>query len=133
MSAIDVQALLVSHAPHAPQRLRARVAELAPQPRRSRRMLVVVPVAVALAVAAAIVHGIVGSGTPKVAVQHGFAQQSLGRVKAGAPTWSAATPAVGAGTDTVLAPSIGGSGSRLQHTEASLQVRVADVKRLGTV
>lgn len=132
MSAIDVQALLVSHAPSAPQRLRARVAELAPAPRnRSRRLVfVVVPVAVALAVAAAIVHGIVGSGTN--AVQHGrLAFQGTVDANApsagtGAPTWSAATPAG------VLAPNVG-NGGRLQHTEASLQVQVPDVKRLGAV
>jgi hypothetical protein len=136
MSAIDVQALLQSHAPRAPEQLRARVAELAPQSvHRRRRMLVVVPVAVALAVAAAIVHGVVGSGTKnvqhgKVALQAtvttGAGSTSLGRV-AGAPTWDSATV-----TPAQLAPSVG-SGGRLQHTEASLQVRVPDVNRLGAV
>src|SRR5207248_1156653 len=132
--AIDVQALLQSHAPRAPEHLRARVAELAPAPRgRHRLVFVVVPVAVALAVAAAIVHGIAGSGTNKVAVDHGAAvQRSLGR--AGTPTWTTAT-ATGAGpaAPALLAPNVGGNGSRLQHTEASLQVRVPDVKRLGAV
>src|SRR5258708_31991060 len=132
MSAIDVQALLQSHAPHAPERLRARVAELAPAPhRRIRRAFVLVPVAVALAVAAAVVHGIVGSGSHTA--RHDLALE--GQVHASAPTrrvgagaaltWTTATQAQ-------FAPSVG-SGGRLQHTEASLQVRVPDVKRLGAV
>ena len=135
MSAIDVQSLLVSHAPNAPQRLRARVAELAPAPHRRRRLvLVVVPVAVALAVAAAIVHGIVGSGSTRVVVQHdAVARQSLKSVVgAGSTTWDSATSGAPT-TAQFAAPSIGGSGSRLQHTEASLQVRVPDVNRLGAV
>ena len=131
MSAIDVQALLLARAPRAPETLRARVAELAPAPRRRRLVFVVVPAAVALAVTAAIVHGIVGSGSSKV-VQHGSVDQSLSRARAGAPTRS-----VGAGTGptwttaNALAPTIGGGG-RLQHTEASLQVRVANVSRLSS-
>jgi hypothetical protein len=130
MSAIDVQALLLAHAPRAPETLRARVAELAPAPRRRRLVFVVVPVAVALAVAAAIVHGIIGSGSGSRVVDHGAVVQTLERAVGGvpaAPTWSAA----GSGPANKLAPSIGGSGSRLQHTEASLQVRVPDVSRLG--
>jgi len=118
MSAIDVQALLQSHAPHAPERLRARVAELAPAPhRRIRRAFVLVPVAVALAVAAAVVHGIVGSGSHTA--RHDLALE--GQVHASAPTRR-----VGAGAALTC-------GGRLQHTEASLQVRVPDVKRLGAV
>ncbi|HET8894899.1 MAG TPA: DUF4349 domain-containing protein [Gaiellaceae bacterium] len=113
MSATDVQALLVSHAPSAPERLRARVAELAPAPRsRSRRLvLVVVPVAVALAVAAAIVHGIVGSGTKTVqpGVLTGVARAKAPSVGAGAPTFSA-------------------GGARLQHTDASLEIQVDEAR-----
>ncbi len=113
MSAIDVQALLVSHAPRTPERLRARVADLAPAPRGRRRLVyVVVPVAVALAVAAAIVHGIVGSGTPTPVVVHGVVtQKSAGSVTAGAPTFSA-----------------GDNGARLQHTDASLEVQVDEAR-----
>jgi hypothetical protein len=111
MSAIDVQALLQSHAPGAPERLRARVAELAPAPhRRRRRVLVVVPVAIALAVAAAIVHGVVGSGANSA--QHGkVAWQSTAGVRAGAPTYS-----------------VGAGGARLQHTDASLEIQVDDAR-----
>jgi len=84
MSAIDRSELdgyeaLVSElratAPVAPERLRERVLEGAPAPRRQRsrkrRMfVVVVPVAVVLAVGAAIVHGFVSSGSSPV---HGAA------------------------------------------------------------
>jgi hypothetical protein len=77
MSAIDrneldgyeaLVAQLRATAPVAPDRLRARVLEGAPAPRRrmSRRrrlFVVVVPVAVALAVGAAFVHGFVNSGS----------------------------------------------------------------------
>jgi len=133
MSAIDVQAMLLAHAPQAPESLRARVAELVPMPRRRsprRLVLVVVPAAVALAVAAAIVHGIVHSASK--AVQHGSVDQALthaagpaaGGGSASSPTWGAVT---------ALAPNLGGGGGRLQHTEASLQVRVPDVARLSDV
>ena len=82
-------------------------------------MFVVAPVAVAIAVAAAIVHGIVGSGTNTVAARQ-VALQSAAGVRAGAPTWSAATPA--------LAPSVGAGGARLQHTDASLEVQVDEAR-----
>lgn len=115
MSAIDVQTVLLSHAPSAPEQLRARVAELAPAPRsRSRRLaFVVVPAAIAIAVAAAIVHGIVGSGSTTTVVQPGVAMQhkSFG---------VAATPA--------LAPSVGAGGARLQHTDAYLEVQVDEAR-----
>lgn len=111
MSAIDVQALLQAHAPRTPERLHARIAEIAPEPRPSRRVFVLVPVAVALAVAAAIVHGIVGSGTPTKTV-HGEARQAFDSAKA--------APA--------LAPSVGAGGARLQHTDASLEVQVDEAR-----
>jgi hypothetical protein len=64
-----VSALRAS-APAAPERLRQRVLEGAPVPRRwrSRRqrlLFVVVPAAVVLAVGAALVHGFVNSGNPR--------------------------------------------------------------------
>src|SRR5215831_2224130 len=73
--------------PVAPERLRQRVLEGAPAPRRQRSKkrrlaLVVVPVAVVLAVGAALVHGFVSS-TPRVTasgsvVTHGSNQQAFG-------------------------------------------------------
>jgi len=108
-------------------------------PLPSRRLaLVVVPAALGLAVAAALVHGFAGSGAKTV--QHGAApqtEQSLRAAKAQPPAvFRAATgsgtavPSATSGVQTQLAPSVG-SGGRLQHTEASLQVRVADVSRLS--
>ena len=89
MSANDmtVEALLRAHAPQAPESLRERVFALEPKPRRvslpSRRLvLVALPAAVAIAVTAAVVHGIVGSGSPKpvaVAQQSAPAVHGAGR------------------------------------------------------
>jgi len=120
----------------APEALRARVLAPAPEPRPlrfrlpSRRLaLVVVPVAAALAVGAALVHGLVGEGGGRNAADHpAVAQQrSLGRL---APTTGAA-PAAGAGAfRAVTVPSVANP-SRLQHTAASLQVRVADTTALS--
>jgi hypothetical protein len=126
--AIEIQALLRAGAPRAPEALRERVLALEPRPLRapSRRLvLVVVPVALAIAVAAALVHGfVVGSSTKKPVP---VVERAVG-----APS---STPSVGsarAGALVAPAPSIaGGSGARLQHTDASLQVQVPDVKHLS--
>jgi len=126
MSATEVQTLLRAAAPRAPEALRERVLALEPRRMRapSRRLvLVVVPAALAIAVAAALVHGFVGSGGKKVVP---VVDRALAPA-AGGPA------SVGSGAAGALAtPSIaGGSGSRLQHTDASLQVRVPDVKHLS--
>src|SRR5260370_32261575 len=110
MSAIDVrlEALLAGDAPRdadearrvalldelrgatlrAPDALRARVLASAPAPRRtfvprpSRRLVfVAVPAALGIAIAAALVHGLTGSGPQPVAV----AQHTPGVVSGGAP------------------------------------------------
>ena len=62
---------LRANLPVAPERLRERVLEGAPAPRRQRSRkrrlaLVVVPAAVVLAVGAALVHGFVNSGSNSV-------------------------------------------------------------------
>ena len=136
---MTVEALLRAHAPHAPESLRERVFALEPKPRRlnvpSRRLvLVALPAAVAIAVTAAVVHGILGSGSPKpVAVGRQFApvEHSLSRPGV-PPTWRSAT-ATGSGSALKgsidspaysAAPSVTGS-ARLQHTAASIQLRVA--------
>ena len=140
-SELTVERLLCAHAPHAPEALRARVLALEPSPRRlslpSRRLaLVALPAALAVAVGAALVHGIVGSG--------GGATPAA--VSRSTPAWKSAVP----GTTTVeaqahafgpavrsadsssalAAPSVGAP-SRLQHTDASLQVRVGDIDALA--
>jgi len=92
MSAIDRSELdgyeaLVSElratAPVAPERLRERVLEGAPAPRRQRSrkrrlFLVVVPVAAALAVGAAVVHGFVSSGSHPRSAAFAPIQRGLG-------------------------------------------------------
>ncbi len=124
-SEMTVTTLLRAHAPHAPERLRARVLELEPRklsPRR-RLVLVVVPAAAAVAVAAALVHGFVGSSSPKTTAQppHVFsATGGGGTVRAKAQPLAPATGAL------AKVPSVGGAATRLQHTEASLELRVKD-------
>jgi hypothetical protein len=143
MSAIDGNELngyeaLVSElratAPVAPDRLRERVLEGAPAPRRhrSRRRkltLVVVPVAVVLAVGAAFVHGFVNSGSKNRAValaptviNHGVAKSTPAEQSFGpATTTSDSLAAAGTGSaeGRVLIPA-----NRLVHAVASLEVRV---------
>jgi len=126
----------------APEALRARVLAAAPAPaargpwlrRPSRRLaLVVVPLAAALAVGAALVHGLVGSGgktaaNPPETVRGAVYSPSTttsGSFGAG----SATAPSSGALKALPAAPV--GSTSRLQHTAASLQVRVADTDALS--
>ena len=132
----------------APEALRARVAASAPAPRWSlvrrpsrRFVLAAVPAALGIAVAAALVHGLTGSPgeQPVSAIAHA---PSVVRAKAPSALKSFAAPAAGSGggsvgassalgtPQSVLAPAVGTPG-RLQHTDASLQVRVADVARLS--
>ena len=144
---MTVETLLRAHAPRAPESLRARVLALEPSPRRSasrRLLLVALPAAAALGVVAAVVHGVIGSngsqpqpvaGKPLVAAEPGGGVTP----KAPAPTFGAAGgAAVGAATAPVdrahraaLAQSVAGGTGRLQHTDASLQVRVAGTKELA--
>ena len=152
-SEMTVEALLRAHAPHAPESLRERVLALEPKKRRtslpSRRLvLVALPAAVAIAVAAAVVNGIVDSGSSprSVADRPAVVQQpnlELGKVAthaaATAPpadgsttvpsTWRSATVAGGPARLKAATPAT--SGARLQHTDASIQVRVPDTESLG--
>jgi hypothetical protein len=127
-----VERLLRAHAPHAPETLRARVLALEPArtPRRvslpSRRLvLVALPAALLVAVGAALVHGIVGSGPRPLA---GVATPAVERANP-----IAGGKAAGSGTArSLVVPTPGvASQSRLQHTDATLQVRVKDVDALG--
>ena len=123
MSASDVSAetLLRAHAPRAPESLRARVLALEPRRTPSRRLAVVIGVAILAAIAAAIVHGLVSSGSKPVA--HGEA--------AATPKVRALAPIVGVGGSArAQIPSV--AGTRLQHTEATLDVRVKDVAAATT-
>jgi negative regulator of sigma E activity len=128
--------------PVVPGRLRQRVLELAPSPRsrwsrRRRFALVVVPVAVALAVGAAVVYGLVDSGSRPSA----DAARRLGPVtpvpqaaQSKAPAHRAAAPA----TTTTLGQSAltGGQSltipkDRLVHADATLSVQVANRSALS--
>jgi Domain of unknown function (DUF4349) len=144
MSANDltIETLLRAHAPHAPESLRARVLalETAPARRRSpsrrRLVLVALPAACALAVAAALVNGALDSGD-KGGVVAQPAPLELGRPST---TQLQKAPSAGGagkgysspGADSAAvaaAPSI--RSSRLAHTDASLQIRVADSDALS--
>jgi len=127
-SETPVMTLLRTHAPHAPERLRARVLELEPRRLSPRRklVLVVVPAAAAVAVAAALVHGFLGSSSPRTTAltPHVFSATSGG---AGGTARAKAQP-----LQRAAVPSVGGSGVRLQRTEASLELRVKDTSAATT-
>jgi Domain of unknown function (DUF4349) len=114
---MTIGTVLRAHAPRAPESLRARVLELEPRRTPSRKLVLVLAAALALAVAAAIVHGLVSSGP----------NEKPAPLMAKAP---AAAPAE-TGHRAVI-PSIASAPTRLQHTEASLEVRVADVSSATT-
>jgi hypothetical protein len=123
---LTVETLLRAHAPRAPESLRERV--LALEPKRShlalpsrRLVLVALPAAVAIAVAAALVHGIVGSGTNGVTAG-GAADQP--QVQVGSAATESSTPELKAAAPTTRS-------SRLQHTDASIQIHVADTDALA--
>ena len=154
MSAIDLDALLAgsparteeerrlvatidalrASPPRAPERLRARVLSLRPEPRRQffrsrrRTVLILVAAALGLAASAAVVRGLTSS-------DGGSQQRSLGREAAPAtttvPASTTATPSVGAPAapaDTATAKSAQAAPvparGRLQRYEASITVRV---------
>jgi len=139
----------------APDALRARVIAAAPAPRRSfaprpsrRLILVAIPAALGLAVAAAFVHGLTGSSGPRPVSLAAHSPAAVGE-KAPSTFKSFTVPSAGVGgsslhaptqrgisttpldsAQSTLAPTTGTPG-RLQHTDASLQVRVADVEHLS--
>jgi len=132
-SELTVERLLRAHAPRAPQALRERVLALEPAgaPRGvslpSRRLLVVaLPAALAVAVGAAVVDGVVRSGSRPIAgvatpaVEHALTSPTRGKAVGSDQSRARIAPAPG-----VASP------SRLQHTDATLQVRVKDVDALG--
>jgi hypothetical protein len=136
MSEMTVGTVLRAHAPQAPESLRARVLALEPRHAPSRRLVLVLALALGIAVAAAIVHGVVSSGTKP---QQRTALQRLNPKAAYAPTThggsgGALSGQIGAvhGSPTSNLPSVAGAPSRLQHTDASLEVRVEDTSAATT-
>jgi len=119
---LTVEALLRAHAPHAPESLRARVLANEPVRRAApRRALLVAAAAACAVVGVAVVYGVVGSGSsPK--------QETLAGAPAvgGNPAFKGYTSSAAARAG-VAAPS-----SRLQHTDASLQLRVASDDALAS-
>ena len=133
----------------APEALRARVLTTAPARTArfrlpSRRLVfVLVPAAAALAVGAALVHGLVGSGSHPSALSTAQTLEktpaaSTGGTGAGpygpVVVHGSAAPAAGAASSTplrALGPLPVGTLTRLQHTAASLEVRVADTDKLS--
>ena len=135
-SELTVERLLRAHAPHAPETLRERVLALESVPHRrnrpSRRLvLVALPAALAIAVLAAVVHGVVGSGSPRaVPANKSFSSQAQGSAAGGAATVHSPVRTDADSPKALTAPSVGAP-ARLQHTDASLQVRVGDVDALA--
>jgi hypothetical protein len=136
-SELTVERLLRAHAPHAPETLRERVLALESAPQRrntpSRRLvLVALPAALAIAVLAAVVHGVVGSGSPRaVPATKSFSSPTQGGASVGSSgTVRSSVHASADSTQALTAPSVGAP-ARLQHTDASLQVRVGDVDALA--
>jgi hypothetical protein len=136
-SELTVERLLRAHAPHAPETLRERVLALESAPQRrhtpSRRLvLVALPAALAIAVLAAVVHGVVGSGSPRaVPATKSFSAPTQGSASVGSSgTVRSSVHASADSTQAQTAPSLGAP-ARLQHTDASLQVRVRDVDALA--
>jgi len=130
---MTVASVLRAHAPKAPETLRTRVLELEPRrwsPRR-RLVLVALPAAAAIAVAAAVVHGLVGSSPQKTA--HGEAPVLRAATTGGGGSsgvFKAATPH--AQLLAPVVPSVAGASTRLQRTEASLEIRVPDASAAAT-
>lgn len=125
--------LLRAHAPAAPEALHTRVLALRPQPRRRRaRPLLLVAAAAGIAVAAALVHGF--STSAPTAPQRHIAQHlqhfklsasgGSGGGTATTPTSAAAAPFQ---RNAIPAP----APNRLQHTDASIRIRVPGTDALG--
>jgi hypothetical protein len=147
---MTLEGLLRAHAPHAPESLRERVFALEPKPRRlslppRRLALVALPAALGIAVSVAVVHGIIGSGSSKpTAVRNlvaGVTVQQAQKDLASPPAWRSAG-SVGAAPGSAglqkqvaavphtFAPTTGSS-ARLQHTDASMQLRVQNTDDLA--
>jgi hypothetical protein len=117
MSTVD---LLRAHAPTASEELHRRVSLLRPAPRRGPRVrpVLVLAAAAAIAILAAVVHGF---STSEPQQRQAHTKQTL-TLEHGA----AASGSIGAATDQALAVP-GPAPGRLQHTDASIRVRVDDV------
>lgn len=110
---MTVESLLRTHAPRAPEPLRARVLALEPRRTPSRRLVLVLAVALVAAIAAAVVDGVVTSSPKRQAA-----------AVAPAPKIALAPAVGGSGATHGALPSVAAAPARLQRTEASLELRV---------
>src|SRR4051794_14872339 len=133
---LSVETLLRAHAPQAPEHLRERVRALQPGARStrltlpSRRLaLLVIPAAAAVAVLAAVINGAFHSG-PLPA--HRSAVPGTVTIADSVPSADSAksfSNAAGGAVRKAAVPSI--ASARLAHTDASLELRVADPDALS--
>ena len=138
---MTIETLLRAHAPDAPDSLRERVLALEPVRRRPVRRLTLVAVGAAAvaAVGVALVHGFVSSGKQPVAQPPAPVPVEAGRPTT-PPLSTTLTPhrAIGASPKTfdqaasAKAQVVTGSSGRLQHTDASLELQVADDNDLAS-
>ena len=125
---MTIGTVLRTHAPRAPESLRTRVLAVEPRRAPSRRLVLVLALALGAALAAAIVHGLVSSG-PK---------SQPAALRAAAPdTQKLLAPVTSSGGGAThgeanALPSVAGAPTRLQHTDASLEVRVKNTSAATT-
>jgi uncharacterized protein DUF4349 len=134
MSTLD---LLRTTAPHAPEELRARVLASRPPARRAHRVrpVLVLAGAALLAVAAAVVHGFSTSApapAPVPTVVSSGSGATDGHVFGAATAPTAKAPALSGSLQVRAAAVPAPAPGRLQHTDASIRVRVDDVGRATT-
>jgi hypothetical protein len=135
-SEMTIGTVLRAHAPRAPESLRTQVLAFEPRRAPSRRLVLVLALALGAALAAAIVHGLVSSGPnpQQVAAQHlgvphvkrALAPAAATNGDSGGATWGQANALTNA------LPSVAGTPTRLQHTDASLEVRVKNTSAATT-
>jgi hypothetical protein len=132
---MTIGTVLRAHTPRAPEALRTQVLALEPRRAPSRRLVLVLALALVAAVAAAIVHGLVSSGakSQQTALQH-LSPKAAYRPATHGGSGGALSGQIGAasGTLTRNLPSVAGAPARLQHTDASLEVRVKDTSAATT-
>jgi|tagenome__1003787_1003787.scaffolds.fasta_scaffold20963540_3 hypothetical protein len=134
---LSVEILLRAHAPQAPEHLRERVLALQPEVRSarltlpSRRLaLLVIPAAAAVAVLAAVINGAFHSGRPLPAHRNAVAGSvTTAESVTTADSAKSFSNAAGGAVRQAATPSI--ASARLAHTDASLELRVADPDALS--
>src|SRR5436305_4621966 len=127
-SEMTIGTVLRAHAPRAPESLRTQVLAFEPRRAPSRRLVLVFALALGAALAAAIVHGLVSSGPkPQPAALHAAAPDTR---KVLAPVTSSGGGATHGEANAL--PSVAGTPTRLQHTDASLEVRVKNTSAATT-